>query len=166
MPISVSIAHAGSYSPLLRQPPRNGSGENGLPEAIEQRGNAIDTGFQDVDLNQQFVEFGSNSDLLGKRRDQILCFFHSFEMSCISFTFNLKVAQKEITKTGIHFRRRFEDLYAVCARDKWEVYPLNLTCVIAENYQWLVVSHHHVGVVQVARDERSSLIHYGEFTFR
>jgi len=44
--------------------PRNGSGEDGLTKALEQRRDAVDAGFQGIDLGQQFVELGGDAGLL------------------------------------------------------------------------------------------------------
>lgn len=40
-----------------------------MAEAHEQRGDAVDAGFQGIDPGQQFVELGGDAGLFGKRRD-------------------------------------------------------------------------------------------------
>lgn len=44
--------HGLSMTPILRQPPGNCGGEDGLAEALEQRGDAVDTAFKGIDLGQ------------------------------------------------------------------------------------------------------------------
>ncbi len=63
--------------PLLRQSPGNGGGEDGLAEALEQRGDAVDAGFQGIDLGQQFVELGGDAGLFGKWwKVYSMCLYH------------------------------------------------------------------------------------------
>ncbi|OHC14727.1 MAG: hypothetical protein A2180_03335 [Pseudomonadales bacterium GWC2_63_15] len=64
-------------APLLRQSPGNRSGEDGLAEPFEQRGDAVDAGFEGVDLGHQFIELGGDAGLFGERRKaHFMRFYH------------------------------------------------------------------------------------------
>ena len=52
-------------SPILRQPPRGGGGEDGLAEAFEQGGDAGQAGVDGVYASEDRVEFVGDAFLLG-----------------------------------------------------------------------------------------------------
>ena len=54
-----------NFTPILRQPPRGGGGEDGLAEALEQGGDAGQAGVDGVYAGEDGVEFVGDAFLLG-----------------------------------------------------------------------------------------------------